>query len=181
MENSGKLLLTEEIAWRDLMLQKAGYRQLAPILGMTALAISAVALTANGLVRLFNGQSGGEVMLVLALAAVLGIKLLHRCVKRIEANHVNRPMDVEDLFFDMDRCINKYEEKDSDGDTFHYMTFQKAGRVGAGKDGFPLYDRTSIGDEFFTVSLKSNPRRVRYYPCKAWWLGEPEEDAEDTD
>lgn len=181
MGNARKLLLTEDIAWRDLMIQKAGYRQLGPLLGMTALAISAVILAGNGVVRLFNGESGGEVMLVLALAAVFGIKLLHRCVKRIEAKHANLPMDVEDLVFDIDKCVNKYEEKDTEGDIFSYMTFRNAGRVGAGKEGFPLYDRTSIGDEFFTVRLKSNPRRVKYYPCKDWWLGEPEEDAENTD
>lgn len=163
-------LLTEEIAWNTLNAQRKGYDQLFPMLVYWGLYLAAILLAVIGLVRCFEGQSGGGVLLILAFAAFAVARVLRIIARRLDDTKHERPLDASDLVFDMDVCIGLGKDTDSDGEVHPYFVFAKAGKKGASAMGMPWYTETSAGDEFYVATLRSDYRPIQFYPVKKWRL-----------
>ena len=175
-----KRLLTEEIAWKDLMALKGGRVHSGRALSLIPAVGLAVFHAFITILMLKDNTRGWQVFLILTLIYGFVTRGLYRryraAVKKTEAE----TMDIEGMIFDIDVCTNKYREGDGDGGYNYYLAFDKVGLItGANTEripGLPTYDNVSLGDRFFTVRLRDNPKIVKYYSCREWWLGEPEED-----
>lgn len=167
MEVDEKKLLTYEQVRKDLKEVQHTRKASGPVLGMCILFAGVFIVISLGLLI------PGIAMLVLAL-------ILIPKIGKEQHTPAETSFNPDNLIYGTDVCINRRERyDDEDRTTYYEAIYEKAGLIrnaGMFSAGYPYGDDVQIGDRFYTVALRDNPKVIQYYSMKEWYLGEPEND-----
>ena len=166
-----KRVLTDKQAWTDLASRLSGevvpavFACFALLFGIGLLVLSLVVTN--------------YYLFIPAVVCCIVFVILRKIAVKKRAKFLRQPIDVAALIYDTDVCIRINRERgETDADS---LVFGKSGSMVPGINGCPFLDNAYVGQKFFTVTRKDNPKIKMFYPMDEWCLESlPDEETDST-